>query len=197
MIIFLIRHGETPYNVEKRYQGTRDIPLSDVGRRKLRESGEHPPRVYVTPLKRTQETASILFPHAEQIVVPGLREMNFGAFEGRTYLEMEQDPDYRAWVDGFCRGKCPGGESQGEFSHRTSAAFSQLVTEAAQRNENVLYIVAHGGTQMALLERHAVPVRDYYDWFCGNGCGYRLSLSRWDGGRCLQVLGSVDYTKEG
>ena len=98
MIIFLIRHGETPYNVEKRYQGTCDIPLSDVGRRKLRESGEHPPRVYVTPLKRTQETASILFPHAEQIVVPGLREMNFGAFEGRNYLEMEQDPCLGRWL---------------------------------------------------------------------------------------------------
>ena len=197
MIIYLIRHGETAYNAEKRYQGTHDIPLSAAGRSKLRDSGERPARVYVTPLRRTRETAELLFPNAEQIIVPGLREMSFGAFEGRNYLEMEHDPDYRAWVDGLCRGKCPGGESQEEFANRTSAAFSRLVTEAAQGGEETVYIVAHGGTQMALLERHALAPQDYYHWFCGNGCGYRLSLSHWNGGRCLQVLDVLDYTREG
>ena len=59
-------------------------------------------------MTRARQTAHILFPQAEQIVVPGLREMDFGTFEGRNYIEMENDPDYRAWVDSNCESSAAG-----------------------------------------------------------------------------------------
>lgn len=49
MKIYLLRHGLTAYNKEKRYQGTRDIPLCDEGRRQLAEALICPDRVYVSP----------------------------------------------------------------------------------------------------------------------------------------------------
>ena len=194
MNIYLIRHGLTTPGEEGRYQGFLDESLSDKGRAQLAEAPQKPSHVYVSPAKRARETASILFPGAEQICVPGLWEMNFGIFEGRTWKEMENDARYREWVDGMCLGTCPGGESRASFSERVCRAF-QLVLDmekARQKNaaahgpsvssagedrlEEDLFIVSHGGTQMAILERWGRPARDYYSWQRPCGCGWKLSL---------------------
>lgn len=196
VLIYLLRHGETAYNAEKRYQGVRDIPLSDAGRAKLRRADFSPRTVYVSPLCRARESASILFPTAAQTVVPGLREMCFGAFEGRNYEEMEHDPVYRAWVDGGCMGRCPGGESRVEFSERVCAAFERLADAAVRAGENTLVIAAHGGTQMAVLERYAVPRRDYYAWCAPNGGGYILCADRWQSEKTLELVREVRYEKD-
>ena len=91
MLIVLLRHGQTAYNEQRRYQGAADVPLSPAGRAALKKADFETETVYVTPLCRTAQTARILFPHARQIVVPALREMDFGVFEGRTYDEMKDD----------------------------------------------------------------------------------------------------------
>ena len=196
VLIYLLRHGETAYNAEKRYQGVRDSPLSDAGRAKLRRADFSPRTVYVSPLCRARESASILFPTAAQTVVPGLREMCFGAFEGRNYEEMEHDPAYRAWVDGGCMGRCPGGESRVEFFERVCAAFERLADAAVRAGENTLVIAAHGGTQMAVLERYAVPRRDYYAWCAPNGGGYILCADRWQSEKTLELVREVRYEKD-
>ena len=196
VLIYLLRHGETAYNAEKRYQGVRDIPLSDAGRAKLRRADFSPRTVYVSPLCRARESASILFPTAAQTVVTGLREMCFGAFEGRNYEEMEHNPAYRAWVDGGCMGRCPGGESRVEFSERVCAAFERLADAAVRAGENTLVIAAHGGTQMAVLERYAVPRRDYYAWCAPNGGGYILCADRWQSEKTLELVREVRYEKD-
>ena len=98
MLIYLLRHGLTEYNAEKRYQGQRDIPLSAAGRAMLCRADISPKTVYITPLCRTRQTAEVLFPGARLVETDGLKEMCFGSFEGRNYIEMEHDPDYLAWV---------------------------------------------------------------------------------------------------
>ena len=196
VLIYLLRHGETAYNAEKRYQGVRDIPLSDAGRAKLRRADFSPRTVYVSPLCRARESASILFPTAVQTVVPGLRVMCFGACDGRNYEEMEHDPAYRAWVDGGCMGRCPGGESRVEFSERVCAAFERLADAEVRAGENTLVIAAHGGTQMAVLERYAVPRRDYYAWCAPNGGGYILCADRWQSEKTLELVREVRYEKD-
>lgn len=170
MLIYLLRHGETAWNRERRYQGLTDIPLSDRGRALLRRADFSPERVYVSPLIRARETAAVLFPEAEQVTVPDFQEMDFGTFEGRTAGEMAGDPAYRAWVAGECRGRCPGGESLAEFSERVWAAFVKLLETKPER----LVIVAHGGVQMAILDRYARPHRDYFGWTAPCGGGFVL-----------------------
>ena len=88
MLIYLLRHGLTEYNAEKRYQGQRDIPLSAAGRAMLCRADISPKTVYITPLCRTRQTAEVLFPSAKLIEIDGLKEMCFGSFEGRNYIEM-------------------------------------------------------------------------------------------------------------
>ena len=102
MLIYLLRHGLTEYNAEKRYQGQRDIPLSAAGRAVLCRADIFPKTVYITPLCRTRQTAEVLFPGAKLVEIDGLKEMCFGSFEGRNYIEMEHDPDYLAWVAANC-----------------------------------------------------------------------------------------------
>ena len=197
MKIYLLRHGETEYNIEKRYQGTRDIPLSEKGRTELRQADISPEMVYVSPLCRATETAEILFPDSKRIVEYDLREMCFGIFEGRNYIEMEKDPDYLAWVGEDCMGRCPGGETRGEFTERTCVVFERLMQEAFEKQEEQLVILAHGGTQMALMEQYALPKMDYYHWCGPNAGGYVLETTKeeWGTSHTMQYVGNVQYTK--
>lgn len=189
MKVWLIRHGMTRLGEEKRYQGALDEGLSAQGRAALKRAAFTPSRVYVSPLLRARETAGLLFPASEQIVVPDLREMDFGVFEGRGWWEMEQDEDYCAWVDGGCTGRCPGGEDRASFSARVCAAVEKLL----RRNEDGLVIVAHGGTQMALLDRWGVPAREYWQWQRPCGCGWLLEYNR--ARDRMTVLEEVDFLK--
>ena len=152
MNIWLIRHGLTLPGEEGRYQGFLDESLSEKGKLQLREAPQKPSHVYTSPAKRARETASILFPAR-----------------------------YREWVDGMCLGRCPGGESRASFSERVCNAFLDVLANEKELQqsgapENDLFIVSHGGTQMAILERWGRPVRDYYSWQSPCGCGWLLAL---------------------
>ena len=200
MIVDLIRHGMTEYNETNRYQGLRDIPLSELGKRQLHRADIMMEAVYVSPLSRARQTARILFPEAELIPVEGLQEMDFGVFEGHNYMEMEYEPNYRDWVEGGCVGRCPGGESMKEFQERTCRVFKMLVENALRRGDERLVIVAHGGTQRAALERFALPHKSYFEWNTRPGTGVQLTTEPWELGvrnaqKLLNVVGEIDYTK--
>ena len=133
MLIYLLRHGLTQENLEKRYQGRRDVPLCPQGLAQLRRADFAPKTVMITSLQRTRQTAEVLFPDAELVVADGLKEMDFGVFEGRDYREMEHDPQYRAWVETGCEGRCPGGESKAEFCRAGGCRFGGGGTAAGDR----------------------------------------------------------------
>ena len=115
MWIYLLRHGRTEYNAQKRYQGQRDIPLSPESAAQLRRADFSPKVVYVTPLQRTSQTAKILFPDAKLVPVEGLKEMNFGRFEGQKFVRVEQDPEYLEWVRQNEASAHPDGERKSDF----------------------------------------------------------------------------------
>ena len=196
MLIYLLRHGATACNAERRYQGNTEIPLSPAGRAALQKADFSPDSLFVSPLSRAVETAAILFPGVRQTSVSALREMDFGVFEGRNFREMECDGAYRAWVDGGCTGRCPGGESRDEFSSRVCGAFAALVDGGLASGAAHLAIVAHGGTQMAAMERFALPRRAYFDWKAPCGGGFVLDAAPWQSGRLLNLVGEVRYAKD-
>lgn len=180
MQVILIRHSKTAGNELRRYIGRTDEPLSPAGVALAQSRGQDASveKVYVTPLLRTRQTAEILFPNARQIVVEGLREMDFGTFENRSAEEMEHDDAYRAWVDGGCIAPCPDGEGREAFSRRVCAAFADVL--AHERGEKAVFVV-HGGTIMAVMERFARPKRGYYDYGAANCRGYTCLCSRPEG----------------
>ena len=179
MLIWLLRHGMTSLGEEKRYQGRLDTGLSALGRRALRQAPFQPGRLYISPLLRAEETAAILFPEIQPRVAADLREMDFGAFEGKNWLELEKDGEYRTWVAGGCLGPCPDGEDKAGYTQRVCAAFEALVEESLSQGETEIAVVAHGGTQMAVLERWGDDPREYWQWQRAYGCGWLLDTDPW------------------
>lgn len=193
--VWLIRHGMTRLGEEKRYQGSLDEGLSENGRRALTRAAFCPAHVYVSTAARARETAGIVFPEAEQLLCHDLREMDFGAFEGRGWWEMEEDADYRAWVDGGCAGRCPGGEDRAEFTRRVCGCFEKILKAESGENggEDNIAIVAHGGTQMALLGEKGFPQQEYYRWQRPCGCGWLLDCEKGSGR--LRVIQEISFLR--
>lgn len=170
MELVLVRHGQTPGNAARCYVGALDQPLSEKGCEQAREAGpfNDVALVYVSTMLRARQTASLLFPNARLVEVPGVQEMDFGVFAGRSADDMVDDADYRAWVDSYCTLPCPGGESRDEFTDRVCASLEGLLRAAEKRGESRVILVAHGGTMMASLSRFGDGSRSYYEWNVGN-----------------------------
>ena len=102
--------------------------------------------------------------------------MDFGVFENRSYEMMKNDADYIRWLETNCEGMCPGGEDKAGFSRRVCDAFEAVIRAAALNGEDTVFIVAHGGTVMAVMEHYAPERKPYFDWHVGPGTGYRLDV---------------------
>lgn len=176
MKLIVMRHGQTEYNVEHRYTGTTDIPLTEAGRQQARETGQAPevPLVYVSPLLRARQTAAACFPNATLKVVEGLREIDFGAYEGKDAAEMEGDPTFDAWYASHWRLAPPGGQTRDDHQRTVIAAVNQMLDECEATGSAYALAVAHGGVIMAIcdgmLSENEKAGRRYFDWNPGN-CG--------------------------
>lgn len=115
----LIRHGQTQGNREHRYIGCRtDEPLCPEGIAQL-QNRHYPPvsRVFVSPMRRCVETASLLYPGVPQTIIGGFRECDFGDFENKNYAELNGRADYQAWIDSG--GELPCFRHAGRAARRT------------------------------------------------------------------------------
>ncbi len=177
MRVMLIRHGLTDGNLHKRYIGSTDEPLCQEGIRLLRLTPfPQCKAVFSSPMRRCRETAEILFPDTEAVIVPSLKECCFGRFEGKNYIELSDDPYYQKWIDSGGTLPFPDGEDPCEFRKRSVMGFYSAINSV--HDADVVAFVVHGGTIMAVLEKLAVPHREYYDWNVSNGHGYDCL---WDG----------------
>ncbi len=175
MRVCLIRHGSTAGNLEHRYVGSTDEELTMDAVLELKENKDRYPQpdcVFVSPLRRCVQTAGLLFPEIEKVVLPDLRECDFGEFEYKNYRELDGDPRYQAWVDSGGTLPFPGGESREAFAARCCAAFLAGCKKAADSGYDCAAFVVHGGTIMAILDRFSSPHKDYFDWQAKNGEGY-------------------------
>ena len=109
---------------------------------------------------------------------------------------METDPEYQAWVKANWESPCPDGERKTDFSDRICRTVAELIDKALAAGEERLVILAHGGTQMAAMERFAVPHRDYYAWCGPNAGGFVLDAKDWTEKHLLYLVKTVQYTKE-
>lgn len=158
--ILLIRHGETLWNRAGRVQGWQDSPLTDIGCAQAealaeRLSGERIERLIASDLGRARQTAA---PIASRLRIAiecdsGLRERNYGIFEGRTYAEIErEDPEAYAYLARRDPAYAiPGGESGAAFSSRVLGALERIAGAHAGHR---IAVVAHGGV-LGVLYRHA------------------------------------------
>lgn len=191
MRIYLIRHGITKGNREHRYVGSTEealLPEAEEALLSLKERLEknvcRKRHLLVSPMLRCRQSAEILFPGEKQTVVKDFRECDFGEFEYKNYEELNGNTDYQRFLDSMGEAPFPGGESKKEFSERCSRAFEReirrLLSEERNRKEELnlqemqeAFLIVHGGTIMAILDRFSDPHRDYYDWQIRNGEGFQ------------------------
>jgi len=156
-LIYLLRHGEVVLAETRRFIGHLDVPLSAQGERQSRVqaarlAGATLTAVVTSDLARARRTGEIVgVPHGlVPVVVPGLREMAMGRWDGLTAGQIqEREPaafaDWMARVGEFA---FPEGESAADLLARAWPAFEAIVK--AHEGEAVA-VVAHGGTNRALL----------------------------------------------
>lgn len=201
--LVLIRHGATASNAEHRYLGRTDEALSEAGIRQLKEANgaKRFPQVqvlFVSPLKRCLESAAILYPEREPVVIQDWQEMDFGAFEGKNYIELQGDARYQAWIDSDGTLPFPEGESREAFvsrcceglhevlnclvnlwggTHQGGMSRDGIVHEISSSSGEVPTIgaIVHGGTIMALLSSYGGGA--YFDYQVPNGGGYQCCLT--------------------
>lgn len=149
--LLFIRHGETDWNRQQRFQGHRDIPLNDAGHEQARRlarrlAAEQHDLMFTSDLQRAQQTAAPLAAAwgMTPVAVPGLREQNFGLLEGLDAPTIrEVHPAlWQGWQQQRADFAAPGGESQQQFHTRVLAAVAELAAAHAGRR---LVVVTHGG----------------------------------------------------
>jgi len=161
--LHLLRHGQTELSVGRRYSGRGNPPLTEVGRAQAAGAARRLAKlddiaaVVCSPLGRARETADAVASALglEAVVVDGLIETDFGAWEGLTFTEAaERDPDvHRRWLSDTSVAP-PGGESFDAVHQRVRRARNDLITEYGGRN---LVVVSHV-TPIKTLLRMALDV---------------------------------------
>jgi ribonuclease H / adenosylcobalamin/alpha-ribazole phosphatase len=144
----LLRHGQTPMSVQKRYAGRSDVPLTDAGVRQAVAAAKRLASagldvIVTSPLRRAVQTAGEVAAATGAPVVAddGFRETDFGAWEGLTFAEVREGwPDeMTAWLADPAVAP-PGGESFTEVSERVTAALLRVL---AARDRQAVLIVSH------------------------------------------------------
>lgn len=179
--LVMIRHGATKSNQQHRYLGRTEEVLSDEGKIELLNYKQlycYPTiqHLFSSPMKRCIETAGILFPNLQPIIIPEWKEMDFGAFEGKNYMELKNDKRYQAWIDSNGTLPFPDGESREDYILRCARGFEHMtkeinaITKQNKSQEKTIATIVHGGTIMALLSKYYGG--DYFDYQVANGKGY-------------------------
>lgn len=158
-MIYLFRHGDVARSEIQRFIGHLDVPLSPLGERQCGAQAERLrtvplAAVFSSDLTRARRSGEIIAaPHGlRPTVIPALREMDMGHWDGLTAAEIAlRDPDgFRDWRAKVGEFPFPGGESLLDLLARAWPAFEALVTAHTGRS---IAVVAHGGTNRVLLCR--------------------------------------------
>lgn len=201
MRLFLVRHGETPYNSEGRYTGQSDIPLNDLGLRQAEAIGqwmatEPLDAIVSSDLQRTRDTARAIARHHVHSVQeePDIREVALGDWENCTYAEVAAC--YPAQVAAHhwdASAAPPGGESFLQVYERASRALARWY---ARYPEGTMVWVAHGGLiQVVTCRLLDIDLKHRHKFRCANASlaefamhGDYASLLRWNDTSHLEQL---------
>lgn len=149
--LLLLRHGQSTWNAEGRWQGWADPPLSAMGEAQARAAAERLARLGLTTvvssdLQRARRTAELIAERLGLDVLapePDLRERNIGDWSGLTTVEIEQG--WPGWLAAWRAGELerpPNGEARQEIADRVLAVLERLDADAP---DGVVLVVTHGG----------------------------------------------------
>lgn len=163
-LLYLVRHGETDWNAQRRIQGSTDIPLNDTGRRQAADAAELLARrrfdaVVASPLSRAAETGAIIADRlglAAPVTYAGLAERAYGEAEGLTDTEVTAE---------YPHDDIPGRESRSALLARITETLGEI---AVRFDGGVVVVATHGAVIRSVVneaapgtaDRHATPIRN-------------------------------------
>ena len=202
--IHIIRHGITAGNLKNLMYSNTDLPLLRMGVEQIAELAAlnaYPvpenAAYYTSGLLRTEQTLMLIYGEVEHETIWDLREMEFGKYENRTYEELNNDPEYVAWMsDETGEVPIPGGESINGFKRRVISGFEVVLAEhfaredeAASKEEKVeteaaseeesgrieSVVICHGGPISAIMEYCFPDEKEHmFRWMPDPGHGYTI-----------------------
>jgi probable phosphoglycerate mutase len=183
MNLILVRHGETDWNTQRRYQGQLDVPLNDKGQWQARRvaqalAGQPVDHLFSSDLQRAYATAQSIAALCGRLVTPDprLREMGFGAWEGLTVPQIKERyaDSYRRWREDPAANPPEGAEGLVAAEQRVKQAWQEIKRSDAE----TVVLVSHGGTLRILL-RHllGLPPEAYWQFKIGNASLSRLRIT--------------------
>lgn len=165
--LILIRHGITEWNKDRRYCGYKDVSLSRQGRlqaAKLRNRFKDADfdKIYCSDRKRALQTRAILFGRSEFTRLNGLREINFGVFEGLKHEEiMEKFPAvYKKWLADPYKARIPRAEQMRVFKKRVQNAIKKILRTNSGKT---IAVVCHGGV-IGILVSSILKSKDFWKY---------------------------------
>ena len=145
---YLIRHGETDFNKKRFFYGKADVSINETGKEQAAllhqlMKGKSISRVYTSQLKRTQETAAIIFPDQNPTAYKALNERDFGLWEGRTANEIQAAFPlvWEEWLENPFEVTPSKAEPFEKFKERVWS----IVKEIRERADPEIVIVGHLG----------------------------------------------------
>lgn len=161
MKFYLLRHGQTRWNIEGKIQGKTDIPLNETGMEQAEclagaMADCRARALFSSPLLRARQTAGIVAEKTglEVTVLPELKEVDFGLWEGRTWKDIEENypVDYKNWEKNPARAAPTGGELRQSCMNRSRSAVEQMLGTVNVLGGGDVCVVAHGGILVYLID---------------------------------------------
>jgi broad specificity phosphatase PhoE len=155
--IILVRHGQTPWNKDKIFRGSRDIPLNETGREEARLAGEwlkgtKIDAAYCSPLSRARDTGEAIARHhgVKVLDLPGLSDLCYGDWEGLplTEVKVKYADLYRQWETAPHTVRFPNGETLDEVKARGMAAVEEVLR---RHPDQAVLLAAHRAVNKVLI----------------------------------------------
>ncbi len=196
LLLYLVRHGETDSNLERRYAGWSDDPLNQTGRRQAawlatRLRGRGVARVYSSPVRRAVETSALLADELGATVhtVHDLHEIELGRWKGLTEEEVAArwPDDFRLWRELPDRLAVAGRETLDALATRSMAAIDQIGRAELSDPDTAVVVVSHLAViRVLLLAAGNRPLAEYHRVRVRNGEAHAI---RWRRKRRLALDG--------
>lgn len=201
MKLYLIRHGQTDWNLAGRIQGVHDIPLNETGLRQAEMAAKgmesrKVAAVYCSNLQRAAQTAAAVAKRQNVPVhaVDGLEEMNFGLWEGCTWKEIEEQyPNEKRAMDANpMEVRAPEGESYLDVMKRSVEALKKIASE----NKEDVAVVTHGGVIASIVATLFQENPENTEMGIVNASITTLEYNHWSQDFALAQVGDASHLAE-
>lgn len=202
MKLYIIRHGETSWNKERRLQGRSNIALNERGRELARKTAQGMRDIpfdmaFTSPLERAKETARLVLEDRDIPIIEDERiiEIGFGAYEGTRWTEKDGaqgNPDiYNFFNHPECYTPAEGGETLEQLAART-ADFMRDICSRGELQDKTILVSVHGAAARGLLNSlRTYDMSEFWGAGVAPNCG--VAIVECNGGSPLLLQENVTY----